>query len=224
VSALSSSVQDYLKVILTLSEWSDAPVSVKQIADQLSLRTSSVSEALRKLADAGLVHHEPYGGISLTAEGRQHAIAMVRRHRLIETFLVNTLGYSWDEVHEEAEILEHAVSDGLVERIDKHLGYPERDPHGDPIPTRDGADRRQKAELLADAEAGARLRVSRISDADPQMLRYFAEIGLLPGVSVRVVEHRRFAGVSTVQIDGRDGGVDLGVLALSAIWVESAPA
>lgn len=136
---LSSVAQDYLKVIWTAQEWSQEKVSTKLLAERIGVSASTVSEAVRKLADQNLVVHARYGAITLTEEGRRAAVAMVRRHRLIETFLVQELGYGWDEVHDEAEVLEHAVSETLMARIDAKLGHPDRDPHGDPIPSADGA-------------------------------------------------------------------------------------
>src|SRR5690554_6655643 len=133
VSELSASAQNHLKVIWGLQEWSDDPVLPSTIAEKSGLRPSSVSGAISKLVERGLVEHEPYGAVHLTDAGRRLALDMVRRHRLIETFLVRALGYGWDEVHDEAEELEHAVSDLMVERLDAFLGHPRRDPHGDPI-------------------------------------------------------------------------------------------
>ncbi len=136
---LSSVAQDYLKIIWTIQEWSGEKVSTKLLAERLGVSASTVSEAVRRLADQGMVDHARYGSISLTDNGRDAAVAMVRRHRLIETFLVRELGYSWDEVHDEAEVLEHAVSERMIAAIDAKLGHPERDPHGDPIPTAGGS-------------------------------------------------------------------------------------
>ncbi|MCK8675051.1 metal-dependent transcriptional regulator, partial [Rhodococcus sp. HM1] len=133
--ALTSVAQDYLKVIWTVQEWSGEKVSTKLLAEKLGVSASTVSEAVRRLCDQGLLDHERYGAISLTESGRAAAVAMVRRHRLIETFLVRELGYRWDEVHDEAEVLEHAVSERMIAALDAKLGFPERDPHGDPIPT-----------------------------------------------------------------------------------------
>ncbi|HEY0217944.1 MAG TPA: metal-dependent transcriptional regulator, partial [Cellulomonas sp.] len=121
---LTAVAQDYLKVIWSASEWSSAPVTTKMLADRLGVGASTVSETIRRLTDQGLVHHAPYAAIALTDEGARHAVQVVRRHRLIETFLVSELGYGWDEVHDEAEVLEHAVSDLMVERIDTRLGHP----------------------------------------------------------------------------------------------------
>ncbi len=138
VSDLSSTAQDYLKLIWSATEWASTPMTVTAMAERLGVRPSTVSVGIKKLVKQGLVKHAPYGSIELTDAGGEHAVAMVRRHRLLETFLVNMLGYGWDEVHDEAEILEHAVSEKLIERIDRKLGHPTRDPHGDPIPTADG--------------------------------------------------------------------------------------
>ena len=138
VSDLSSVAQDYLKIIWSATEWSDQPVTVKQLAERMGVRAATVSDGIRRLAEQGLVAHERYGGVELTEAGRAHAVAMVRRHRLIETYLVRELGYSWDEVHEEAELLEHSASDDLVDRMARAIGDPKTDPHGSPIPSRSG--------------------------------------------------------------------------------------
>jgi DtxR family Mn-dependent transcriptional regulator len=179
VSELSASTQDYLKSVWTLQEWSGGAVSVTALADRLGVRTSTASDGIKKLAEQGLVAHETYGGITLTAVGTAHALAMVRRHRLLETYLVQELGYSWDEVHDEAEVLEHAVSDRMVSAIDERLGHPTRDPHGDPIPSADGAAHLPDAVPLSRAKPGP-VTVVRLSDADPERLRRFAEAGLTP--------------------------------------------
>jgi DtxR family Mn-dependent transcriptional regulator len=205
LSELSSTVQDYLKVIWSATEWEPAPVTVTGLAARMRVRKATVSDAVRRLAEAGLLTHEPYGRIELTEQGRRHAVGMVRRHRLIETFLVSTLGYGWDEVHEEAESLEHAVSDTMVDRIDALLGHPSRDPHGDPIPSRDGEPHLPPAQRLTDAPAGVPLTVERISDADPTVLRELARRGIGPGATLR-----RPAGLPAP--------------AESAIWVSAAPA
>jgi DtxR family transcriptional regulator, Mn-dependent transcriptional regulator len=217
VSDLSPVAQDYLKLIWSATEWSERPVTVKQLSERMGVRAATVSDGIRRLAEQGLVAHEPYGGIELTDAGRAGAVAMVRRHRLIETFLVEELGYGWDEVHDEAEVLEHAVSDDLVDRIDRRLGHPSRDPHGDPIPTADGTPRRPAAVPLLDAPADAVLSVVRISDADPAVLRYLGERGIRLDTSLRVDEHRAFAGDVTVHVDGAD--VVLGATAAAAVWV-----
>ena len=215
--ALSTVAQDYLKVIWTASEYSDEPVSTKMLASRMCVSPSTVSEAVRKLADQGLVDHARYGSITLTEAGRRAAVGMVRRHRLIETWLVEEMGYGWDEVHDEAEVLEHAVSDLLVERIDAKLGRPSRDPHGDPIPTIDGTIPAPPAVPLSDFVAGQTGHVTRISDADPDMLRYFDSIGITLDLSITMVERRDFAGTVAVQV--ADTVLDLGHVAAEAIWM-----
>ncbi len=215
--ALSTVAQDYLKVIWTAQEWSAERVSTKMLAERLGVSASTASESIRKLADQGLVDHEKYGAVTLTAEGRRAALAMVRRHRLLETFLVRELGYGWDEVHDEAEVLEHAVSDRLMARIDAKLGFPQRDPHGDPIPAVDGQVPAPAARQLwscVDGEAGT---VARISDADPEMLRYFDDVGISLDSRLKVLARREFAGIISVAIN--DDPVDLGSPAAQAIWV-----
>lgn len=219
VSDLSSAAQDYLKLIWSATEWSATPVTVSVMAERLGVRPSTVSDGIKKLARQGLVTHAPYGSIELTDLGREHAVAMVRRHRLLETFLVEGLGYGWDEVHDEAEILEHAVSDKLIERLDRKLGYPTRDPHGDPIPTPDGEPLLPKGTQLSAAAAGGTVAITRISDADPQILRYFAELGLAPDTRLTVTEHRPYADVTSVRLHGPGRDIDLGPSASDAIWV-----
>jgi len=218
---LTPVAQDYLKAIWSAQEWSDEKVTTGLLADRLGVGPSTVSETVRRLTAQGLLGHEPYSGVWLTDDGRRHALTMVRRHRLIETWLVRELGYTWDEVHDEAEVLEHAVSDRLVERIDARLGHPVRDPHGDPIPTADGRVVRPDAVPLVDLAAGDRGVVARISDADPEALRYLAGLGLELDVEVEVADRRDYAGTLSVEFAGPDGpvAVDLGHLAASRVRV-----
>lgn len=220
---LSTVAQDYLKVIWTAQEWSPERVSTKMLAEKIGVSASTASESIRKLADQGLVDHAKYGAVSLTEAGRRAALAMVRRHRLLETFLVNELGYSWDEVHDEAEVLEHAVSDRLVARIDSKLGFPQRDPHGDPIPASDGQVPTPPARRLWECRDGDAGTVARISDADPEMLRYFDSVGISLDSRLTVLTRREFAGIISVAIDDGLGEaastVDLGSPAAQAIWV-----
>ncbi|MGH1547672.1 metal-dependent transcriptional regulator [Leifsonia poae] len=221
VSDLSSVAQDYLKIIWSATEWSDEPVTVKQLSERMGVRAATVSDGIRRLSEQGLVAHERYGGVELTDAGRRHAVAMVRRHRLIETFLVEELGYGWDEVHDEAEVLEHAVSDGLIDRLDRRLGYPDRDPHGDPIPTADGTPRRPDAVPLLSAPVGAAVAVVRISDADPAVLRQLAELKV--GLdTVLTVEAARDGDEVPVRVG--DATVLLGAAAAAALWVAATPA
>ncbi len=220
-SELSTVAQDYLKTIWTAQEWSHEKVSTKMLAERIGVSASTASESIRKLADQGLVHHEKYGAVTLTDAGRAAALAMVRRHRLLETFLVNELGYSWDEVHDEAEVLEHAVSDRMLMRMDAKLGFPTRDPHGDPIPAADGRVPTPPARQLSDCSDGDAGTVARISDADPEMLRYFDTVGINLDSQVRVLARRDFAGMISVQVDraGSSTTVDLGSPAAQAIWI-----
>jgi DtxR family transcriptional regulator, Mn-dependent transcriptional regulator len=221
-SELTAVAQDYLKVIWNAQEWSLQKVSTKMLAEKIGVSASTASESIRKLAQQGLVEHEKYGAVTLTESGRRAALAMVRRHRLLETFLVKELGYSWDEVHDEAEVLEHAVSDRLVARIDAKLGFPRRDPHGDPIPASDGQVPTPPARQLWACRDGETGTVARISDADPQMLRYFDSIGISLDSCLRVLTRREFAGVISVAVESTDSEpttVDLGSPAAQAIWM-----
>src|SRR5215218_11196123 len=169
----SSSVGDYLKAIWELS--GEGTASTKEIADRLSISSASVTSMLGRLRERGLVDYERYHGASLTEAGREEALRLLRRHRLIETFLLEHLGYSWQEVHDEAERLEHAVSDGFTERLAEFLGHPDRDPHGDPIPTADGTLETDNSFPLAAATGGQRVRISRVGNEDASTLDYLGE-------------------------------------------------
>ncbi|MCT1367456.1 MULTISPECIES: metal-dependent transcriptional regulator [Kocuria] len=221
VSQLTDSTQNYLKTIWSLNEWSDSPVTASAIAQTTGLRLSSVSDAVRKLTSQGLLTHAPYGAVTLTDEGRSHAVAMVRRHRLLETFLVETLGYTWDQVHDEAEELEHAVSDFMIDRIDEVLGHPERDPHGDPIPGRDGTISTPEAHRLTDTEPGRPVTIERISDADPQLLQYFSAKGLTVGVRVEISPGAPYSGGLEVHIAGSEDSLSLGREATDSVFVSA---
>jgi DtxR family Mn-dependent transcriptional regulator len=192
----SPAVDDYLKTIYHHTEWQDDQITPSQLAASLVLAPSSVTEMVQKLAAQGLVTHRPYGPISLTDEGTRRAAAIIRRHRLIETWLVREFGYAWDEVHDEAEVLEHALSDRLLAGIDDLLGHPIVDPHGDVIPDAHGRVHREAFVLLAEAEPGHRGRVLRVSDRDPELLRAAQDAGLRIGVELEVGE------AGAVRIDG----------------------
>ena len=214
VGGLTPTTQDYLKAIWSLGEWDASAVTVTALAERLGVRTSTASDGLRKLSEQGFVQHAPYGAILLTDAGTVHALAMVRRHRLLEAFLQSQLDYSWDEVHDEAESLEHAVSERFIERIDALLGHPTRDPHGDVIPPPAGAPPVPTAvplSSLADGDVGV---VVRISDSSPERLRAFAEAGLVPDVvvAVAVAPGARVARVG-------DKSMPLGDADAAAIWV-----
>ena len=208
-------VEDYVKAIYAHTEWQPRPITTSVLAARLGLAASSVTEMVKKLVGAGLVEHERYGAITLTADGNTEALRMLRRHRLIETWLVEQFGYSWDEVHDEAEVLEHALSDRLLDAIDGLLGNPVRDPHGDPIPTGDGVVTRPLAVLLRDAPEGHVGTVVRISDTDPQLLRQLTAESITLDRQLTVLGGRQFE----VLIDGVPGERDLGDQALASIWI-----
>ncbi len=172
-----TAIEDYVKVIYGHTEWQADPITTSALAARLGLAASSVTEMVKKLVTLGLVEHEKYGSVTLTADGLTLALRMVRRHRLIETWLVQSFGYRWDEVHVEAEVLEHALSDRLLDAIDAQLGHPTRDPHGDPIPSAAGVVVRPDAVLLRDAVRGGR--VVRVSDRDPELLRWLDAHGVV---------------------------------------------
>ncbi|AWD25925.1 DtxR family transcriptional regulator, Mn-dependent transcriptional regulator [Micrococcus aloeverae] len=206
--------QDYLKAIWSATEWGDAPLSTNSLAARMGTTAPNVTETVKRLAAQGLVEYQPYKPVTLTGKGREHAIAMVRRHRLLESFLAATLGYSWDEVHAEAERLEHAASDELIERIDQMLGRPTRDPHGDPIPTPEGQRAQPAHAVRLDVAEPGFYRVLRISDADPQRLVRFQQAGLVPGTVVEVTE----AGHSRLRVVAV-GPVELIETDAAAIWL-----
>lgn len=220
LSKLSDSSQNYFKAVWGLSEWSDTPVTASTIAQRVGVKLSSASDAVRKLTAQGLLEHNPYGDVQLSAEGLKLALEVVRRHRLIETFLVTTLGYTWDQVHDEAENLEHSISDFMTDRIDALLGYPTRDPHGDPIPSADGQITIPRAIPLVDLPAGESARVERISDDDPALLQFFAERNIAFGSGI--IRHASAPFSDTIDIalaDTPDTLISLGVSAAQALWV-----
>jgi len=223
VDDISPSMQDYLKAIWSLQEWSDAPVLNSAIAEAAGVRLSTVSDALRKLSDLELVSHARYGSVTLTDLGREHAVSMIRRHRLLETFLVQMLGYEWDEVHAEADRLEHAVSDELIHRVDRALGYPTRDPHGDPIPSADGRVHRPDAVILQSAPAPCLARVERISDADNEMLQYFASRGIVVDTELEILPGEPYSETVNVRVSGSSLPVSLGPAAATSVWVSVDP-
>lgn len=200
--SLTRSVEDYLKAIYRLSP-EGRPASTSDIAHLLELSPASVSGMVKRLSEHGLLEHAPYRGVQLTSEGRRAALRMVRRHRLIEAYLVAFLGYSWDTVHDEAERLEHAVSNTLVERMAAVLGNPTADPHGDPIPAPDGSIDEPASVPLADVAPGRTVELRRVGESQPDRLRYIASIGLTPGAVVSVVERQPFRGPLTIQVGGR---------------------
>ncbi len=194
---LSSSVGDYLKAVWGLA--GPGVAAPKDLSSRLSVSSASVTEMLRRLQELGLVEYERYRGASLTEEGRAEALRLVRRHRLIETFLLDQLGYAWEDVHEEAEKLEHAVSDRFTERLAELLGHPDHDPHGDPIPAIDGTLEPDGSFPLSAAAVGQRVRIARVGHEDATLLTYLGERGLVPGRMLTVEEVRGLDGVVTVE-------------------------
>jgi DtxR family transcriptional regulator, Mn-dependent transcriptional regulator len=195
----SSSVGDYLKAVWELAADSGDAASTKGVAARLSVSSASVSNMFARLQEMGLVRYERYRGATLTERGREEALRLVRRHRLIETFLLEHLGYDWQEVHDEAERLEHAVSDGFTERLAELLGHPDHDPHGDPIPSAEGTLEVEESFALSQAVADQRVRISKVRDEDAAMLDYLGDRNLVPGRRLRVREVRALDGVVTVE-------------------------
>jgi len=190
---LTGPVEDYLKTIYELERTGQA-AETNAIAKLLGIAPASVSGMMRRLAEQGLITHERYRGARLTSAGRRAALKTLRRHRVIEAYLTTALGYSWDRVHDEAERLEHAASDELIDRMAAAIGEPETDPHGAPIPTREGTLRERSLVALASLEPGNAARVERVSDRNAERLRYLAELGIVPGVTVQVIAREPFGG------------------------------
>lgn len=214
--APSPAIEDYLKTVYAHTEWQPEPITPKVLADRLGIAPSSVTQMVKKMTEQGLVTHLPYKAISLTSAGLIRALAVVRRHRLIETWLVQDMGYTWDEVHDEAEILEHTMSDRLLDAIDSRLGRPARDPHGDAIPAVDGSVISDLAVRLAEAPAGHSGRIIRVSDRDPAVLRELDTIGIGPGDELKVEDTE---GGMLLLCVGRH--VTISRSGADAIWVSS---
>lgn len=194
--------EDYVKAIYAHTEWDHEPMTTSALAARLRLAPSSVTEMIRKLGMSGLVGHERYGSIELTEAGRLLALSVVRRHRLIETWLVRQHGYDWSEVHDEAEVLEHAMSDRLLDSLDRQLGHPAADPHGDPIPTVDGTVTLPDTVELASLPAGARVAIVRISDRDATVLRDLAARSVVVGSRLEIIRTADAAGTVGVVVAG----------------------
>jgi len=190
----SSAVEDYAKAIYALQMRDEQPVSTTALAERLGVTAASASGMVKRLGELGLVTHRRYHGVLLTDAGLRVALEVIRHHRLLELYLVESLGVPWDRVHEEAEVLEHVLSDELEELIAAKLGDPTHDPHGDPIPSRELTIEEIRTESLQSLEPGARGTFARISDSDPDMLRYLAERGIAPGDDLEVVERQPFGG------------------------------
>lgn len=198
--ALSRSVEDYLKAIYALSDSGDA-ASTSAIAEALDIQPASVTGMVKRMAESGLLEHVPYKGVRLTEPGTLEALKVVRRHRILETYLCERLGYSWEDVHDEAERLEHAASDKLVEQMARALDFPSHDPHGAPIPTRGGDIEVTDLATLAEARPGERLTIKAVRDEDSSDLRSMAAEGLVPGAKVRIHAGARDEGFVAVSVD-----------------------
>jgi DtxR family Mn-dependent transcriptional regulator len=224
-----TAAEDYLKTIYHHTEWQTDPVTPSVLASAMGVAPSSVTEMAKKLSTAGLVNYEPYKPITLTADGIARARGVIRRHRLIETWLVDEMGYDWHEVHDEAEVLEHSISERLLDAIDSRLGHPTRDPHGDPIPSADGSVDSSPAMLLSHAAVGTYGTVVRISDRDPALLESLAASGIRPTTSLSVVSRDVDSSVVVRVAPASDADADTGPLVPvsasggSSIWI-SAPA
>ena len=190
----SEAIENYAKAIYALEQRSGEPVSTNALAERLGVTPASASSMVKKLSSLGMVSHVPYRGVQLSDRGRRVALEVLRHHRLLELYLAEDLGVPWDRVHDEAEVLEHVLSEELEELIAAKLGNPTLDPHGDPIPTRELKIEERKTESLSALDIGARGRFVRISDSDPEMLRYLAERGITPGDRFEVVDKQPFGG------------------------------
>jgi DtxR family Mn-dependent transcriptional regulator len=202
--SLSRSVEDYLKAIFAITERGEA-ASTSAIAAALDVQPASVTGMVKRLAEAGLLQHVPYRGVRLTGKGIREALRVIRRHRILETFLLQRLGYSWDDVHDEAERLEHAASDRLIDRMAAALEDPSHDPHGSPIPTSAGEIETVDFATLADAAAGDHVRIRAVDDGEPEWLRSMEARGLVPGVTLQVEKRQGDGGDVTVRVDGAKG-------------------
>jgi len=201
---VSQAVQDYAKAIWSLGRRGEGPVSTSALAERLEVSPASASAMLKRLETLGLVRREPYRGVELSPAGERVALEVVRHHRLLELYLAEALGMPWDRVHDEAEVLEHAISPELSELIAEKLGNPTVDPHGDPIPGLDGEIEEGATRALRDLEPGQRGVFARVSDSDPDMLRWLSQRGIDRGAELEVVEHEQFGSGLTVLADGRE--------------------
>ena len=199
---LSEAVEDYAKAIYALARRTHAPVTTTALAERLAVSPGTVTAMVKRMQVMGLAEHRPYHGVELTAAGKEVALEVLRHHRLLEAYLVEALGVPWDRVHAEAEVLEHHISEDLEERIAAALGHPERDPHGDPIPGPDLTLTEEPEIAFSALAAGETATVTRVSDSDPEMLRYLSELGVVPGARLTVLDAEPFGGGYRVEIAG----------------------
>jgi len=214
----STAVEDYAKAIYALEE-RDGAVTTTALAARLHVTPASASGMVRKLHEHGLATHEPYRGVKLTERGTRLALEMVRHHRLLETYLAESLGMPWDRVHAEAEVLEHHLSDDLEARIAAKLGNPTHDPHGDPIPCADLTIAADDTRALSTLEPGDSATLARVSDAEPEMLRYLAERAITPGTTLKVIDKQPFGG--PLFVDARGTVHALGGRLAESMWVRT---
>jgi DtxR family Mn-dependent transcriptional regulator len=215
----SLTVENYIKAIFQICANGDGQAATGQLAQALDVSPGTVTSMLKTLSEGNLVTYTPYEGVRLTGAGNALALRVVRRHRLIELFLVKTLDLSWDEVHEEAEHMEHAVSDRLIDKIDEFLGHPDVDPHGDPIPRSDGTFETPASRTLAECRVGDHFRLARVLDQSPDFLRFLSNSGLSLGVAGQIVANSAQAGIVSVRVDGQE--TTLGRAAAEKILVTS---
>jgi DtxR family Mn-dependent transcriptional regulator len=201
-AANTEAVEDYAKAIYTLARRTDGPVGTSALAGRLGVSPGTVTPMLKRMAELGLVEHQPYHGVTLTGPGERVALEVIRHHRLIEAFLADSVDMPWDRVHDEAEVLEHYISEDLERLIAAKLGHPRLDPHGDPIPSAELEVESDEGVPLADLERGSEALIARVSDADPEMLRFLDERGIRPGVRLRVVDSQPFEGPLFVEVGG----------------------
>jgi DtxR family Mn-dependent transcriptional regulator len=218
----SSTVEDYIKRLYTEQQQTPGElVPMGRLADAMDVVPGTVTTMIKALADSGLVDYEPRAGVRLTAGGERLALHVLRRHRLVELFLLRTLGLDWSEVHEEAEKLEHAISEKVLERIDALLGYPTVDPHGSPIPQANGHIAPEETLTLADSTAGCKYRIARVADSDAQFLQFAQRQGLVPGARLRIEQNDANADAVSMYVDGR-GPCTLGLNAARRIFLAPA--
>lgn len=218
---LTHVIEDYLKTIYDLSE-EHGRATTNQIAELMGVTPASVTNMIQKLAvtDPPLVEYRKHHGASLTPEGEKVALEIIRHHRLLEMFLQQTLGYSWDEVHDEADRLEHVISEAFEERIAESLGNPRHDPHGDPIPTRDLHLPESEAQTLSEMRPGQRVQIERVRDTDPELLRYLSDRGVVPGAKVALLEYSPFDDNLRIQVEGKTDSIVLGPTITNQVFVE----
>ena len=200
---ITQAVQDYLKIIFKLANNGKA-VSTNAIAERMQISQASVTGMIKKLSDLKLTTHRPYYGVELTQTGRKIALEIIRHHRLLELYLAEALGYSWDRVHDEAEKLEHVISEEFEDKMAKILGNPTADPHGAPIPSKDGLIEERTLECLSVIDVGQKVQVKEVSDKDPEMLRYLGDIGIFPDVMIDVMEKAPFGGPLLIKVAGKE--------------------